>query len=342
IQEGLLFHYLKSPGSKAYLEQLSVTISGTLDRDAFLKAWRTVIHTNESLRTVFRWEKIDKPVQVVLKEHQLAPTYYDCTGQPEQSSLIYKIKQEDNSIPFDLHEVPFRISLCRLDKNRHLMIISNHHILYDGWSNGIILKEFFEAYNKTAEGKDPAIPTKTKFKEFVKWLQNRDIKKQATFWKDYLKGFETQTGLSIKNRNKDIKNDHKERIAYRLPEQLVNRMEEYAVKHKVTLASFLYTAWGLLLQKYNNSSDVIFGTTVAGRAANLKGIEDIAGLFINTIPLRVKNITGNGTVKPGDTITIENVIRQIHRHLRERREYENTPLVNIKEYSSLDEQDALF
>ncbi|MCP4157446.1 MAG: hypothetical protein GY757_57580, partial [bacterium] len=129
IQEGLLFHYLKSPGSKAYLEQLSIKISGNLHRDTFHKAWSTVIHANEVLRTVFRWEKMDKPVQVVLKEHLLTPTYYDFSGQPEHSSLIEKIKQEDSSTPFDLHDVPFRISLCRLDKNRHLMIISNHHIL---------------------------------------------------------------------------------------------------------------------------------------------------------------------------------------------------------------------
>ncbi|MCP4213137.1 MAG: hypothetical protein GY765_00705, partial [bacterium] len=159
----------------------------------------------------------------------------------------------------------------------------------------------------------------------------------------------------IKNRKKDTTTDIKERLPYGLPESLVTRLEEYAVRNKVTTASILYSAWGLLLQKYNNCGDVIFGTTVAGRSANLKGIEEIAGLFINTLPLRlaVSNkdiekipvpnpITNTIRDTEKEAETVEKVIRQIHRHLQSRREYENTSLVNIKEYSSLDGTEELF
>ncbi|MCP4153043.1 MAG: amino acid adenylation domain-containing protein, partial [bacterium] len=343
IQNGMLFHTLKEPGSKVYFEQLSLEISGNLDRNHFRQAWNTVVRTNEILRTIFRWEKMDKPVQVVLKEHLLEPVYYDMSGRKTaEETLLETVKQKDKAAPFDLTHVPFRVTMCSLSEDSHLMIISNHHILYDGWSTGIILKEFFEAYNTAAEGKDPVIPTKTKFKEYIKWLRNRDIKKQETFWKEYLKGFETQTELSIKNRKKDAKNNPSKKSDCFLPAPLVNRLEDYAVKHKVTMASLFYSAWGLLLQKYNNCSDVIFGTTVAGRNANLKGIENIAGLFINTIPLRITEFNGKGSGKIKDTITIENLIAQIHRQLRERREFENTSLVNIKEYCNLDMKDELF
>ncbi|MCP4149882.1 MAG: B12-binding domain-containing radical SAM protein, partial [bacterium] len=126
-----------------------------------------------------------------------------------------------------------------------------------------------------------------------------------------------------------------------MTEPLVNQLEEYAAKEKITAASLLNCAWGLLLQKYNNSDDVLFGTTVSGRTANLKGIEEIAGLFINTIPLRVKIEPANNEKEYIET-TIETMVHRIDQHLRKRQEYENTPLVNIKEYSSLDVKEELF
>ncbi|MCP4157021.1 MAG: amino acid adenylation domain-containing protein, partial [bacterium] len=340
VQEGMLFHYLKAPGNNTYFEQLCLEISGNLENKLFQQAWNTVIRANEALRTVFRWEKMDKPVQVVLKEHQPEPSFLDFSSQPDmRPTLIAKLKQEDKSTPFDLLEVPFRITLCRLENNRHLVIISNHHILYDGWSNGIILKEFFEAYNMAAEGKDPVITAKTKFKEYIKWLQGLDAKKQETFWKEYLAGYETQIEFSIKKKKKDIKTGINERHTYNLTAALVNRLEAYAAQQKVTQASILNAAWGLLLQKYNNCNDVVFGTTVAGRNADIKGMEEIAGLFINTVPLRVKVLSQKDNQK---TDTIATVIQDIHRHLRQRREFENTPPVNIKEYSSLDVKEELF
>ncbi|MCP4154703.1 MAG: AMP-binding protein, partial [bacterium] len=343
IQEGMLFHILKAPESEAYSEQLCIEVSGNLERNFFQQAWNAVIRANEVLRTVFRWEKMEKPVQAILKEYKIEPLYYDITDKKEErDSLVEDIKLKDRAKRFDLRDVPFRVTVCRVSEERHLMIISNHHILYDGWSNGIILKEFFEAYNMTTQGTTPAITPKTKFKEFVKWLQTRDLKKQETFWKDYLKGLDTQRGLSIKNKRKEIKTGIKKKCNYPLPEPLVNQLQAYAAKEKVTAASLLNCAWGLLLQKYNNSDDVLFGTTVSGREAKLKGIEEIAGLFINTVPLRVKTVSGEKTAEQKETAAILTIIRQIDHHLRHRREHENTPLVNIKEYSNINAQEELF
>ena len=337
MQDGMLFHYLKEPKSDLYREQLCLALSGEIQQKLFEKAWNFVIAANEMLRTAFRWEGLENPIQIILKEHYLQLEFYDFTGKSKQEidrSTAEVKKSEREKIAILQDEVPFRAALCKIEKDRYEMIISNHHILYDGWSNGIILKEFFHAYSDFTAAKDPVIPTKTKFKEFVKWLQNREKHKQAEYWENYLQGFDAQTELSIKKRGE------KETISAgnlqtRLQKPIKDKIEDFVKEHKITAASLFYGCWGLLLHRYNNCEDVVFGTTISGRPAGIRGIENMVGLFINTIPLRVQTGAGGG----------EKIIDLLHRiddTLKERAAYENTPLVEIREYSALGVQEELF
>jgi hypothetical protein len=335
MQEGMLFHYLKDPESDNYFEQLSLEISGKIDMEFFGKAWNFVIETNEMLRTIFRWEKAENPIQIILKEHKLRLENYDFSDieDNKKKRRLEEVKAEDRRKKFHLREVPFRVTLCKLEKAEHVMIITNHHILYDGWSNGTILREFFEVYKTLANRKKLIKPIKTKFKEFVQWIQDQDKDGQEKFWRDYLKGFDTQTGISIKRirKGKEIEGPGKQQIRFEKDER--DKIENFAKKNKITLASFMYTAWGLLLQKYNNANDVLFGTTISGRSAKVKSIEDIIGLFINTIPLRVQTFSNE---------KILDLLYRIDRALRMREEYEHTSLVNIREYSEIDNKEELF
>lgn len=162
IQEGLLFHYLKNPESDEYFEQICLGISGRVDAGLFTKAWEAVVQTNEQLRTLFRWEKVKTPVQIVLKEYTPHIKIIDLThkSESEKNILLEEIKVKDREKKFDLREIPFRVTLCILAEERHEMIISNHHIIYDGWSNGIILKEFLNAYRCLSESETYNLPTK--------------------------------------------------------------------------------------------------------------------------------------------------------------------------------------
>ncbi|MGD2089904.1 MAG: condensation domain-containing protein, partial [Candidatus Aminicenantes bacterium] len=148
LQEGMLFHYLREPGSDLYFEQLSLDISGRMDIGFFEKAWNVVIETNEMLRTVFRWEKLKDPVQIHLKKHKCKLKVYDLSNKDnsQKKAALEQIKAKDRQKNFDLSRVPFRVILCKIAENKYRLIISNHHILYDGWSTGIILREFFEVY----------------------------------------------------------------------------------------------------------------------------------------------------------------------------------------------------
>jgi len=321
MQEGMLYYYLKESGSSLYFEQLCLEISGQIKVTLFEKAWRFVIQTNEMLRTVFRWEGVENPLQMVLKEHPPHLEYYDFSSREtgEKKKRLEELKVEDRNNPFDLTGVPFRVYLCKTGGAAFEMIISYHHILYDGWSNGIILEEFLSAYHDLCAGKELIIPAKTKFKEFVAWLQNSDRGKEDTYWSNYLYEFATPTELSIKKRSKG------ERITAghfqtRFGKSIKDKIEDFVKAHKITAASLFYCSWGILLQRYNNSDDVVFGAAVSGRPAGVPGIERMVGLFINTIPLRIQ-------IYPGEKIA--DLLQGVTADLEEREVYEHTPLVEI-------------
>jgi amino acid adenylation domain-containing protein len=333
LQEGMLFHYLQAPESDLYFEQLCLQLSGIIDSKRFEQAWQAVIKTNEMLRTVFRWERAAEPLQVILKEYKLQLEYRDLSYKEakEKKEELEQIKVKDRKRKFDLHEVPFRVTLCKINGTSHVMIVSNHHILYDGWSNGIILKEFFEAY---ISGEEQGQTVKTRFKDFIQWIQQQDKNKQESYWQEYLRGFVSKTGLPWKrNRNKELTTPAVENYRIRLGKDFKNRLARFVKAHKITTASMLYSAWGVLLQRYNNTDDVVFGTTVSGRSARVKGIENIVGLFINTIPLRFQS--------PAEE-KIENLLSIINTAVQQRETYESTSLVDIYKWSEMDANDSLF
>lgn len=323
MQEGMLFHYLKDPGSDANFEQLYLEISGKLEREPFERAWNFVIISNEMLRTVFRWENLKQPAQMVLEQHRLDFRYFDLSGKDrnETSHSVEKIKIDDRNEKFDFQEVPFRVTLCKMEEDKYGVIISNHHILYDGWSNGIILKEFFKAYNDLSLGRLPITPVKTKFREFVKWSQNRDREKEEAFWTGYLEGFERKCEYGMLSKKVA---PGTAKFYLECPLEIGNRLNDFTRAHKISLTLLFYTAWGILLQKYHNADDVFFDATVSGRSAKVKGIEEMVGLFINTLPVRINTC-------PGETVT--GLLARLKERQRKWEEFENTSTLTVKEYT---------
>ncbi|MCP4217936.1 MAG: amino acid adenylation domain-containing protein, partial [bacterium] len=334
MQQGMLFHYLTEGSSSLYFEQLCLEISGEIKREWFESAWTQVVEANQMLRTLFRWEKMDKPVQIILKNHSPKICHVDlsCEDEDKKKALFDELTTRDRGDGFDLQEVPFRMFLCKLENCKYKLVISNHHILYDGWSNGIILKEFFVAYNCFSAGKIPPARKKNRFGEYVKWIHGRDSKIQEAFWNGCLKDYDNGSGIPIKSKKEKESSATSDYRVY-LDKENLEKLESCAVMHKVTPAALLYTGWGLLLHRYHNGDDIVFGTTVAGRSAKLKGIEDIVGLFINTLPLRVKS-------RPGEKVAA--VLRSVNEALQAREEHEATSLTDIKNYGRTGNNDELF
>lgn len=367
MQEGMLFHYLSDPEGDQYFEQLCLDILGRIDLEPFEKAWQLVVESNEALRSLYRWDNVKKPVQIILKEYIPLVIVYDFSpvlenGCPivnekntreflnrvwseekleklqqinDKSAVIEEIssrvKQEDRKNKFDLRDVPFRITLCKFGSENR-MFITYHHILFDGWSTGIILKEFLAAYRAAANRRVFDKPVKGKYKTFINRVTQGDKSKEKAFWEAYLGGWQPNPTIrSLQHRSTD-----KPPIAEfsrELSPKVVGIIRDFVTRENITLASFLYSVWGLLLQWYGNSGDVVFGTTISGRDLAIQGIENSVGLFINTLPARIK---ANRDKKAVD------FLHEIHDSLQERREFETSSLPDIKKYCGMHSLDNLF
>ncbi|HYF81964.1 MAG TPA: amino acid adenylation domain-containing protein, partial [Clostridia bacterium] len=320
LQQGMLFHYLKDTGSNEYIEQLSLRLKGTIDAGAVKRAWDHVVQCNEMLRTVYKWEKLEAPVQIVQREYEVPVRYIEITEKDEAEKLIKEIREKDKEEGIDIGTEPFRITVAKLSEDEGEMIITNHHMLYDGWSSGIIVKEFIEAYESILEGKAPIKRVKPRFKEYVKWQQGQNKEEQLEYWKSYLKGYEEKAVITG-NRAEKEKEEKTAVYHEELEPELKGAMERVCREEKAAMATVINTAWGILLQRYNNTGDVVFGTTVSGRAAKLEGIEEAVGLYINTLPIRVK---------AEDKESIGELLRQVERETREREAYESLDLAEIQ------------
>ncbi|NIM16914.1 MAG: amino acid adenylation domain-containing protein [Candidatus Aminicenantes bacterium] len=337
MQEGMLFQYLSNPDSKQYFEQIRLGLSGKLDIERFKQAWKVVCQSNEILRSVIRWEKLEEPVQITLKHKEIPVRVFDLSDQAREAlpGLLDKIIRDDRNKKIDLTQEPLRITLCKLRENESQMILTFHHIIYDGWSNGIVLTEFLEVYNRLMKGEEPEPLQKIKYKEFYKWYQlyhQQKKNKQNEFWKSYLEGFDTRTLLPYEaSRLEDIQQVKTHGIE--ISSSLEGHVYACVQAHNVTFSIVLYAAWGILLQKYNNSNDVIFGTTVSGRTPEVKGIDKMVGLFINTLPIRLKTTKDNSVLE---------VLHLIGNHLEERSDHEHSSLAEIKNLTGIGKESNLF
>lgn len=331
MQEGMLLHYLKDPAGDSYFEQLSLEIEAVFDVSLVEKAWNRLIETNEVLRTVYRWEGVKNPVQIILKSHVIHLVFHDLSATAHQEQSLEQLKLADRKKKFTLLEVPFRITVCQLSASRWVMMISNHHILYDGWSTGIILKEFFQTYAGLTANQYPPVPLKSSFKEFIRWQQKQDKHREAAFWQTYLEDYQPVKIPGFTLPEEDPSPSAVRNISFRLPTQLTQALEQWARKQKVTQSSLFYTAWGIVLQRYCNTDDVVFGTTISGRTPQVPHIENAVGLFINTLPLRCKTSA---------TQPIGELVQEIHQALQVRDEYQSTSLANVSQYTA--NKEALF
>ncbi|ACL76719.1 non-ribosomal peptide synthetase [Ruminiclostridium cellulolyticum] len=333
MQFGMLFDYINNPESGLYIEQLCLKLSGCLDPDIFRKAWKHVAETNTALRTVFRWKGIEKPVQIVQREFEIPIEFYDFMDKKDDNLSDSRecFLKSDWETGVDLEINPFRVSLLRINENEQEMVLTYHHILFDGWSNGILIKEFLNAYNAFSEGREIQRTVKGKYEDFIRWCLEQPKDRQKEYWFEYLKGFDKKTSLPYCSIGTDAFKAGKHVSIF--PAELADSVVTFSTHNEITIATLMYCTWGILLQKYSDVDDVLFGTTISGRQSSIKNVENIVGLFINTIPLRINS---NGDTK------IFDLLKAVDKAVRDREEFGSTALVDIKSYSEVDKSSTLF
>ena len=287
MQAGMYFSSLYNRSSNAYFEQISYAVKGNVNVEIFEKSLEFLFETYENLRTVFNHNKMDEPLQVVLKKVPTLVSFSDLTNNQKRNDVIAQYQLEDMLKGFDLNkDVLMRIKIFKMLPDTFTVIWSYHHILMDGWSAGMFLDEFNQVYHQILSGSAPKVPQRSQYKVYIDWLAKRDIALSLNFWEDYLKDYDTLTSFPQKKLN-NSSYLLREKVV-KLDEHISELLTSYAFQSGFTLSNVLQAIWGILLSKYNHSQDAIFGLVVSGRPEEIPGIDSMLGLFINTIPVRVR------------------------------------------------------
>lgn len=289
LQKGMLFHSLYEPQSGLYFEQLTCTLSGPLDVPALQRAWEHMLERHSILRTAFVWKGQREPLQAVHRKVSLPWHEEDWRhlDTPQQQTLLERWLEADRLRGFELNRAPLiRITLLRLGETRWTLVWSHHHLLMDGWSLPVVMKDLFAAYATLVQGQPLALPPTRPFQDFIRWLERHRQEKGDTFWRDQLSGASLPTSLGIEHPAVGS-GGHRE-VWATLSAAETSRLQDTARRHQVTLSTLTQAAWAIVLSRYARTPDVTFGITLAGRPADLAGADAMVGLFINSIPLRIE------------------------------------------------------
>ena len=336
-QNGMLFHDRLAPGSGVYVVQFVCTLEGDLDEASFEKAWGRVAARHAILRTAFHWQELEKPLQVVNRHVQIPFTHADWRGMEaaERASRLAQVLAADRRRGFELDYAPLmRYALYRTSQRAYEFVWTFHHILLDGWSTSLVLREVLISYEYIRRGSSPVLVSARGFGEFIGWLQDQDSIKAADFWKGMLNGYSVPSALPPgSRRGGDGDSPASASQRHEFSADTTGRLQSLARGNQITLNTFVQGAWALLLNRYSGQEDVVFGVTVSGRPAELSGVETIAGMFINTLPLRV-------AIDP--TAKLLPWLGEIHARQMEMQQFEFSSLVDIRKWSELPHDCPIF
>ncbi|MCT8946633.1 non-ribosomal peptide synthase/polyketide synthase [Pseudomonas iridis] len=322
MQQGMLFHTLYEQGNGTYINQLSVDVDG-LDPERFRAAWQATMDAHDILRSGFIWQgELQEQLQIIHRRLELPYTLLDWRERDDITQALEDFTAADLAQGFDLTEAGLlRVTLIRVAEQRHHLIFTNHHILMDGWSSAQMLGEVLQRY----AGQQPPRPL-SRYADYIQWLQRQDAAVSEAFWLAQLADFHEPTVLAqAAAGGGEVRADKGHVLKhYQLDALRTRRLNEFAREQKITANTLVQAAWLLLLQRYTGSTCVAFGTTVAGRPAELVGIEQQVGLFINTLPV----IAGS---RPDQTVAAW--LAAVQAQNLSLREFEHTPLANIQRWA---------
>ncbi|MEU6484916.1 amino acid adenylation domain-containing protein [Streptomyces sp. NPDC046887] len=314
LQEGMLFHALyEERNLDVYVAQIVIDLEGELDARAMRESVAALLRRHANLRASFRYEKLSKPVQVIPRDVEVPWREFDLTGLGEQalSDELERLAAEDAAHQFDLAAGPLlRFTLVKRGERSSRLMFHSHHILLDGWSTAQLLHELFEIYAR--RGDASGLPKPTPYRDYLGWLAGQSRPAAAEAWREVLGDIAEPTLIAPGDPGATVAPAE---LTVTFPRELTARVLETARRNDLTLNSVFQGCWALLLSHLSGHGDVVFGSTVSGRPAELSGMESMVGLFINTVPVRLR-------VRPERSLldTLADVQRQVtrmmpHHHL---------------------------
>ena len=338
MQRGMLFHALYEASSPVYFEQVSYQLRGQLNLTAFERAWQQVVDRHPVLRTSFHYKGLDEPLQMVRRKAKLPLIQEDWTEltAARQEERLKAFLIEDRARGFQLDKAPLlRLALFRLSADTHQFVWSHHHLLLDGWSVSLVIKEVLALYDALCRDEDVRQDRSRPYRDYIAWLGKQDLAAAEEFWRKTLEGFSAPTPFGVDTSGSNVSEpafDHRRRQT-QLSESATQALTAFAREHSLTPNTIVQAAWASLLSRYSGEEDVVFGSTVSGRPSALSGVESMIGLFINAVPVRVTTHREQ---------SVRALLGELQKQQQQAREYEYTPLSQIQKWSDVPAGSPLF
>ena len=291
LQEGLLFYAL-APGSTVGFEQKSITMRGAPDPAAFERAWQQVVDRHTALRTAFVSTGSHR-MQVVLRHCRIPIEYHDWRGSGADGAPVRErldaYLRADRERGFDPARAPLmRMAVIRVRDDETEVVWSYHHLVLDAWCRDLVLAEVLEAYDALVHGRAPRSTGADPFRNYLGWLEGRDRAAAEAYWRGALAGFRAPTRLFGDRPERPVGTSRVAEASVQLSHAESEALQGFARRHRLTLGTVVSGAWALVLSRYGGTDDVVFGTTVSGRPAELPGAGSMVGMFINNLPVRTR------------------------------------------------------
>jgi amino acid adenylation domain-containing protein/non-ribosomal peptide synthase protein (TIGR01720 family) len=325
LQAGILFHALVDTETTAYFNQTQVRLSAVTDPRALGEAWQRVVDRTQILRSRVVWEDVDEPVQVVHHEVTVPIEYFDWRRTGEVDDAVVR---QDRETRIDLATAPLmRLIIGRLSDDEVELIWTSHHLLLDGWSTAQVFTEVCEVYTALVKGERPELAARRPFGDYLRWLDEQDQRQAEEHWRAVLGGLTAPTPLPYDRAPVDAHHaESSEAVQLELPPADSARLSQVARDNGLTVNTIVQGAFALLLSRYSGEREVVFGSTVSGRPAELAGVESMVGMFINTLPTRVR-VDGTDGVLPW--------LRRLQVAQTEARRFDFVSLAQLQNWSDL-------
>ncbi|WP_454674049.1 amino acid adenylation domain-containing protein [Achromobacter pestifer] len=320
MQHGMLLHTLRNPNSGIYVMQDRYRVDGELDEDAFEWAWQRVLENHPALRATFHWQWAHEPVQIIRRDVTLPVQRLDLRDLGHEAAVARyeSLLHEELRTGLPLDQPPLlRLRVARVADREYRWALSFHHMLMDAWCLSLLLTDFFDNYDARLAGQEPVRASSRPHRDFIDWLQGRDIEAARRYWRDALTGFSAVTPLPGLRSAAAGEVSAMVDLTSTLTEAQTTQLQRVAQQCRVTPNTVIQAAWALTLARHAGQDEVLYGVTVAGRPTEMAQAQQTIGIFINTIPIRLRLPIG-GTVPAAQwmrTLLDQNAEMRAHEHL---------------------------
>ena len=337
LQKGMLYHKLLNEDSTEYILQNVIELEGNIQVDKIRESILLLTDQFQVLKSAFLYRKVSKPLQLFVRKKKCEVRMRNLCGETASvvEQKIQEICEADVAEGFDLEKDSLlRVTLVSINSNKIAMVWTTHHVLIDGWCLSLIFSVFLKNYESLMAGcsveqlrEEASKNYDTVYEKYVKWIYSQNEEEGLNYWKTLLEGYDNAVGFDILSKPISVqKNESVKSVKIQVKDEIVNRLQVMCKANNWTMGVVLETVWGIVLQKYNRTNDVVFGKVVSGRNVPLAGMEMAVGLFINTIPVRVQSADG---------ISLSELVSQNQKQSIASSSYEHFSLSEVQNQTSL-------